>query len=175
MGYLLAGMVFILMNVTIRLGWLRIVLLPDVIGYVLLSVKMPGKLRQESGKFETVRRISPLLALLSVGVGIQRALAKTGPMMVLAYVLNMVMLAAGLAVSCCVNAGFAEIQQKFRRNLQVHRLKVTWMAMTAVVLIGGLCGWIPVLGPVCRLASGIATICYLVLLYSTENLHERLV
>ena len=175
MGYLLAGMIFILLNITIRLGWLRIVLLPDVIGYLLLAVKMPEKLKKGSRKFASVQKASIALIFVSIAVGIQRALAKSGTMMVIAYVLNLVMLTAGLAVSYCLTAGFGEIQKNARRNLQVPRLKATWLGMTAVTLIDGLCGWVPVLGNFCHAAAGLITVCYLILFYTTERLHEQLV
>ncbi len=173
MSYLFFGYLLIYLDFSFHIGSHVIGLLPDFVGFILLTVALKN-LSGESARFDSVRPFAIGMAVLT---GATYVLNLIGVFDSRSWISVGISLAATVLtqfVTYMVILGIRETEEKRDAYLNADMLKKTWIpmaVMAAVSYVGLLSG---ILTVVCSVVSAVLAVVFLFQLYKTKKLYDAL-
>lgn len=172
MSNIFKGLLLITLDFYLDLGRIRIGLLPDFPGYILL-IKGMEELAGESEKFA---KAIPLAKVMVVYTAVLYMLDLFGISVQLnfwSWVLGIAGMIARLVVIYWLVLGVQDMEARHRWELQGGKLRSMWQAMAVLSVIGQLCSWIPYVAIATAIAGVIVNICFLVAFHGTKKRYEE--
>lgn len=173
MQFLFAGMLFVLLDFNLNLGSAVVGVLPAFVGYLLLA-KGLKQMQAVQPRFGKVRLWAQVAAVYTGILYVLDLTAALAGLQLFSYALGLVALIASIGISYQIVEGILGIEAQKNCDLQGKKLKTMWGYMTAVLLAGYFCQWIPLVGGICAVAVFILNICFLVAFYNTTAQYREL-
>ena len=173
MGKLLLGLVFVMLDMELTSpSGMVIGLLPSAVGYILVLLGM-----KEMRLFSHIFTKGTGLAL---GAAVASGSMYVSDLMGSAANISMTSLLVGLAelvlrtlVIYFITKSLRDMEKEYDLELRGKTLHWVWLAMTVVTAISYGCFWIPVVSGIAGLASGLLSVCYLVLFYLAKCSYDE--
>lgn len=166
------GFIFIFLNFNLTLDNVKIGLLPDFVGYMIM-INGLAEMAEESTLFAKVK---PYAAGMAIYTGILYLLdlfSITLSLGALLYILAFVSISISLYISYNIVMGVIDIEGKRNIFLNGSSLKSTWTFLAVFNILTIMSLLIPVLTIFFILAAFIAAICFLFAFNKSKNLYDR--
>lgn len=167
MGYVFWGMVFVLLEIPLKLGGRTVGLLPDWLGYWWLA-KGFGSMEAQWGGFRKGQTPALVLAVFTGIRYVMDLLVLSARQKFWAWLLGLAAAVAAVLMARLVSKGIRHLEEK-DRDLQGRKLENLWLYLVVVQLLGALLSWLPLVGTVCAVASIVMALCWLAVLWRAKT------
>lgn len=174
MDKLFLGILFAMLDVHISLGSLRIGLLPDFVGYILMMKGLKA-LETESQWFSKGKLCALVMAVFTGVLYVMDLLEMSAQMGFLLWFLGLAALVVSLLLQYWIICGVRQMEARQFWDLQGDRLKSLWLVLTVMKGICYVCSWVPVVGTIAAMADVIIGICYLTAFYQSKKHYQEYV
>lgn len=168
MNLLFWGLLFCLLDFEITLGSAVFGLLPDFVGYFLLMRGMT-RLAEESSAFDKGRHWAFGLLLVSA-ILYGADLMDPDPMAkVMLWVLGLCELIVMLMLVRKIISGVGQLEQDHSWQLGSEKLRGMWLILAVIQPLCHLVSWIPLVGSICSVASGVTGLLFLIAFWGSRK------
>ncbi len=171
MNYLFWGVFFLVLNFNVTIGSCTVDVLPNFVGYFLLMKGMSG-LSEESDAFAKGRHWAFGMMIFSTVLFVLDLMNLSVHGAVKTWGLGLVAMSATLIVLYLLVSGVEQMEQRHCWDLDSVRLRNMWMIQVVLTPIIYLLSWIPMVGMVCVLASGVVSLVFLVALHGSKRRYD---
>ncbi len=173
MNKLFWGFFFLFLNFNLNLGSLRLNLLPDWAGLILLYLAC-GELDRESDQFEKIR---PFCLGLAAATGVLWVLSFFGINInppIVSWVLGIAVMCLELYTSMMFVDALANVEMRRNYDLCISFLRKSWKVMAFSTFLSGVFIVFPVIALALSLVAAIATIVFLVAVHKTRKAWQNM-
>lgn len=164
------GMLFICLDFNLDIETIRVGLIPDFVGYIILIYGL-GEMALESFRFAKAK---PFALGMAIYTGILYFIDLTGVWYTLelgGFILGLVSLAIMLYILYQIVMAVADIEQTQGKFLNANNLYTIWKVLAALSFIIYLLMFVPALGLLCIIATLVTAICFLVSFNKSKELY----
>lgn len=172
MIYLLWGTVFAVLNINMKIGPSTVDVLPNFVGYFLLMKGMT-ELSEESQAFAKGRHWAFGMMIFSAILFVLDLMDLNVHATLQVWALSLVAMVLTLIVLYQLVTGVAQMEQRHGWQLESAKLRTMWMIQAVLTPIIYLLMWIPLVGAICTMASGVVSLVFLVALYGTKMRYDN--
>ncbi len=170
MSNIFIGFIFIFFNFTLNLGGAKIGLIPDFIGYIMISRGLL-ELNQESPMF---MKVKPYATGMAVYTGVLYALDLLGITALgggLGILLGIIALIISLYITYMIIMGILEMEKVYNTNLNGNTLKGIWTLRAVFSVLIYTSFFFPIGVAIFAVLSFIIAIYFLVIFNQSKNLY----
>jgi hypothetical protein len=164
------GFIFVYLDFSITFGATRVGLIPDFIGFILISIGV-AELTAGNDRFSRVR---PLAIGMAVYTGILYALDLFGisySLGILSFFLGLASMIMSFYISYSIVRGVQDLEMTLGQDLNGGPLNTAWLALVLCAGVTYALSLVPALAVVCLIASIVIAIVFLVMFNKTKNLY----
>lgn len=158
MNHLFWGLLFCLLDLDVTVGSAVIGILPDAVGYFLLMKGMTA-LAEENDHFDKGRHVAFGLCIVSAILYGANLMNPDSMTRVWLWVLGLAEQIAMILLIRKIVAGLG----------QPEGLKAMWMILAVIQPLCHLLSWIPLVGPVCTVASAVTGVLFLATFWKSRK------
>lgn len=171
MKELFVGLLFVFLDVNVGIQNHILDVLPDFVGYLLMQRGLE-KLSEESRYFEKARPLALGMTVYSAVLYVMDIMAATVQARFVSFCLGLAAMVCSLLMGFWTVSGVQDMEHRRGWDLEGEKLRSLWLYAAVIQCIAYLCGWIPLVGPICAVGAAVMHICFLVAFYRSENLYE---
>jgi hypothetical protein len=170
MSNIFIGALFVFLNFTININGIKIGLIPDFIGYIIM-VKGLAELENESPYFLKAKGFAKGMAVYTAILYAMDLFGLSYNFGIVAYLLGIASIILTLYTSYMVVKGIEEMEAIRNTDLNAESLYSVWKVHAGFTLAACVLIIIPFLSVICLLVSFVAAIVFLVALNKSKKLY----
>lgn len=174
MTRIFTGFLFIFLDFTLNLGQVRLELIPDFIGYIIMLNGLRG-MSSESRAFIKARPFAVFMAFYTGIVWLFDLLGSAVSYGPLSFILGIVSIIISFYISGKIVAGVMEMEQHYCADFNGKSLNTAFIVLVITGILSYLLLLVPALAVICLLVSFVAAICFLVAFNRSKNSYNNLV
>lgn len=172
MRYLFWGTFFAVLNIDLTVGSCTVDVLPNFVGYFLLMKGMT-ELSAESDAFAKGRHLAFGMTIFSAILFVLDLMDLSVHGAVKVWGLRLVGVVMTLVVLYQLVSGVEQMEKRHGWKLDSVKLRNMWLIQAVLTPIIYLLIWIPMVGVICTLASGVVSLVFLVALYGSKMRYDE--
>lgn len=171
MKELFVGMLLVFLDVNVGIQNHILDVLPDFVGYLLMTRGLKGLCR-ESSSFSRAVPVAQGMIVFSGVVYVMDLTATTVHARFVSFCLGLVAMVCSLLIGFWIVSGVQEMERNRGWDLEGEKLHSMWLYSAVIQSIAYLCGWIPLVGQIGAVGAVVMYICFLVAFCWSKNLYE---